>query len=127
MAELDTVEYSGSALDLGYRLNSGVTGVTLTVRDSGGNVVRTLEGTELDAGTHFLSWDGKTESGADASQGTYSLSIVERRGDESRAGTSLVRATVTGLENQTSGTELVTDVGGIGLGSVISIQEPSSS
>jgi flagellar basal-body rod modification protein FlgD len=114
-------------MDLGYRLDSGVTGVSLTVRDSGGNVVRTIEGAELEEGTHFLSWDGKTDGGTDAAQGTYSLSVVEQRGDQSETGTSLVRSTVTGLENRTSGTELLTDAGAIGLDSVVTIREPGSS
>ena len=125
--EAESVEYAGSPLDVGYRLSSGATGVTVTVRDAAGNVVRTLDGAELEEGSHFLTWDGKTESGADASQGTYSLSVVESRGDESKAGTSLVRAIVTGLENRTSGTELVTNAGGVDLGSIISIQEQNNS
>jgi flagellar basal-body rod modification protein FlgD len=123
----EEVEYAGSPMDLGYRLDSGVTGVSLTVRDSGGNVVRTIEGAELEEGTHFLSWDGKTDGGTDAAQGTYSLSVVEQRGDQSETGTSLVRSTVTGLENRTSGTELLTDAGAIGLDSVVTIREPGSS
>jgi flagellar basal-body rod modification protein FlgD len=126
-ARAEEVEYSGSPLELGYQLDRGATGVTLLVRDDSGNVVRTLEGTELDAGTHFLTWDGKTDSGTDVAQGAYSLSVVEQRGDGSGGGTSLVRSTVTGLENQTSGTELLTDAGPIGIDSVITIQEQSNS
>lgn len=125
--EAESVEYAGSDLQVGYSLDSTVTGVTLTIRDSAGDVVRTLEGSEFDAGMHFLTWDGKNDSGTEVSEGTYSLSVVEQSDESSGSGTSLVRATVTGLESGTSGTELITDAGAVELASVIAIHEDGDS
>ncbi len=47
-------------------------GVTLTVYDLSGRVVRTLEnGTRLPAGPHTTAWDGRDERGRDVASGVY--------------------------------------------------------
>lgn len=63
-----------------YKLSSDADKVTLTIKDSDGNVVRVLDG-ETDEGIHEIDvangkgWDGKDTAGAFVSQGTYTLTV----------------------------------------------------
>jgi flagellar hook assembly protein FlgD len=46
--------------------------VSVSVHDVAGRRVRTLASAErMDAGTHRLSWDGRSEAGADLPSGVY--------------------------------------------------------
>ena len=45
--------------------------MTLAVFDLTGRLVRVLERGERDAGVHRISWDGRDQSGAHASDGVY--------------------------------------------------------
>ncbi|MDQ6992367.1 MAG: FlgD immunoglobulin-like domain containing protein [Mariprofundus sp.] len=47
----------------------------VTILDNTGAVVRSMNFTNLPAGANSLSWDGMTDSGAGAVQGTYSINV----------------------------------------------------
>jgi len=44
---------------------------SLRIYDTAGRLVRTLVSGELDAGTHFVTWNGKTDSGNITASGVY--------------------------------------------------------
>lgn len=50
--------------------------VKLAIYNVRGELVRTLADREMDAGTHFLDWDGRDHSGATASSGVYLYRLV---------------------------------------------------
>jgi hypothetical protein len=50
--------------------------VRLSIHDAGGRLIRTLVDEDRGAGPHAISWDGKTDSGAEASSGIYCCSVI---------------------------------------------------
>jgi hypothetical protein len=44
---------------------------SLQIYDTAGRLVRTLISGELDAGTHFVTWNGKTDNGNITASGVY--------------------------------------------------------
>ena len=72
---------NGQKKTLGMDLSSSASEVTVTIRDSGGNAVRTRTLEDVQAGSHEITWDGTTDSGATAADGTYTFD-VEATGPE---------------------------------------------
>ncbi|BHH83374.1 flagellar hook assembly protein FlgD [Desulforhopalus sp. 52FAK] len=121
------ISYSGESVGFGYLLNTTAAEVTITLSQNGGTVA-TLEGTELSAGNHFLSWDGLTDDGEQAPVGDYDISIsATDSAGASVAVTSLIRSEVTGVDlGGTSGGTLITVAGEIPFSSIIGVFEPGS-
>lgn len=74
----NSTQFDGSnAVQLGYKLDSSVTSGTLTIKDSGGKVVRTIQltGADLENGEHKLSWDGKDDNGNILAEGDYTFQV----------------------------------------------------
>jgi flagellar basal-body rod modification protein FlgD len=75
-AESPTATVAGGKAAWSYSLDKAASAATLTVTDSTGQAVWTGSAPDLSAGTHAFTWNGKTASGAQASDGsTYTLSI----------------------------------------------------
>jgi flagellar basal-body rod modification protein FlgD len=72
---------NGQKKTLGMDLSSSASEVTVTIRDSGGNAVRTRTLEDVQSGSHEITWDGTTDSGATAADGTYTFD-VEATGPE---------------------------------------------
>ncbi|MHB8513485.1 MAG: FlgD immunoglobulin-like domain containing protein [Actinomycetota bacterium] len=65
---------TGSAVGINYSFTSTYwTTVTVMVKDSSGNVVRTLDREQAPSGSFSPSWDGKDSNGVPAPDGTYSI------------------------------------------------------
>jgi flagellar basal-body rod modification protein FlgD len=60
----------------GYNLGGAASNVTVTVKDSSGSAVRTLQLGAQSAGFQDFSWNGQTDSGSTAAAGTYSFSVA---------------------------------------------------
>ncbi len=69
----DAALTNGTA-DWNYTLAAPSAATTLTVTDANGNVVYSQAG-ETGAGDHAFSWDGKSLTGTQMPDGTYSLSV----------------------------------------------------
>ncbi|MCL2341264.1 MAG: flagellar hook assembly protein FlgD [Proteobacteria bacterium] len=99
-------------VQVGYKVDGAVTDATLTIKNSLGQTVATLKATDLSAGNHFLTWDGKDANGNAMAPGTYSITISAN----SAAGTSgtvspLVRAQVTGIDLSSPEAKVITAAG----------------
>jgi flagellar basal-body rod modification protein FlgD len=67
----------------GYELASPADRVSVEIKDANGLVVRTLKFDEgQDAGVQMFSWDGKTDSGEQAADGAYSITVAATLGNE---------------------------------------------
>ena len=67
---------SGASAVGGIDLGSAAQNVTVTVSDSSGNVVQTLNLGPMSAGFQDFAWDGSTSSGSAAPAGNYQFSVT---------------------------------------------------
>ncbi len=65
---------NGESSKASYTLDAGAQ-VTVTIRDSSGQTVRTLDLGSLDAGRYDLQWDGRNDAGEMMGDGTYEFSV----------------------------------------------------
>jgi len=102
---------NGSA-SFGYDLTNAASNVSLTIQDSSGNVVWSGTGSGSQ-GMNTLSWDGKTSSGTQLSDGgSYTLNVTATdAAGNSVYNYSTFTGPVTGVDSS-SGTTML-DVGGV--------------
>ena len=116
-----TLAYSGSAVNGGVNVSSAGD-VVLTIKDSNGNEVKTMDLGTQQAGLAPFSWDGTNDSGQTVSNGTYSISA--NNGGNSAALSTYAAGSVTGVGygGSTTGTYLqVAGIGGVPLSQVAQI------
>ena len=67
---------SGEVGDLSYVLNGAASSVKVSIYDSSGKLVRTLDQGGQATGEHEISWDGKDSNGNTMADGTYSFKVT---------------------------------------------------
>lgn len=109
----------GSGMDLakgsafaGVDLKSAADRVTVTIKDTNGLVVRTLELGNMDAGSQIFQWDGKANDGSAAADGSYTFSVAAVQGTNKVDATALSVGQVASVERTTAG--LTLNVGQMG-------------
>lgn len=107
----DTTSGTSSAYG-GVELASAADKVTVTVKDSNGLVVRTLDLGELKAGDSAFTWDGTSDSGAAAVAGTYTYSVEATQGSNKVTATALALGSVASVNR--NGSDLTLTVGALG-------------
>lgn len=123
------VMVAGSGLKLtdsgaagGVELKAAADQVVLTIKDVNGISIKTIDLGDLEAGTHNFTWDGKADSGAQAVNGAYSVSVVAKRGSDKVEASTLELAGV--LSVSRSGLEGVKlDLGQLGLAKMSDIKQ----
>ncbi len=122
-----TFNFTGDPVTLGYQLDGQAKEVTLALQLNG-VTVKTLKGTELTAGNHFLAWDGLTEDGTAAPVGKYSIVVQAKAGEgESVAAGPLIRSEVTGVDlNGEFGGILITRSGEVQFNTILGVYEKGS-
>ncbi len=122
--EADQVTLGATDTRLGYFLTGAVDQVDLVVRNDGGQTVAVLNGTDLDAGQHFFTWDGTDGNGKPLAAGNYQLELQAWLGGERVAGGSpLVRATVTGVDLTGLTSQLTTAAGAFSMSALATISQ----
>jgi len=66
---------SGTPGDMSYVLNGAASSVKVSIYDSSGKLVRTMDLGGQNSGENQISWDGKDNSGNKVSDGTYSFQV----------------------------------------------------
>jgi len=102
----------GTATTFGVTLGSDAEDVTVTIKDSSGNVVATLDMGDMSAGTQALHWDGVQDDGSTAADGSYSFSVSASSDSTAVTATALKYALVTGVTTDSS-SQLALDLGGV--------------
>ncbi|HTY69897.1 MAG TPA: flagellar hook capping FlgD N-terminal domain-containing protein [Alphaproteobacteria bacterium] len=124
------VQLAGGTAAINYTLTDATTAkVTITIKDSNGNVINTLTETPTQLGPQSVSWDGKNSNGTVVPDGTYSINI---QGFNSQNNPVSVTAGETGIVTGVSlvnGQVMLTTQGGqqIPISDVTSVAPPSSS
>ncbi len=118
-------EYNGEgAVQLGYQLDGTVTEAQITIQKNG-TTVAVLEGSELTAGNHFLTWDGLDTDGNPAEAGSYTFAISVKAGEgESVAAAPLIKSEVTGVDlTGDYGGQLSTVAGDVSFASILGVYD----
>ena len=106
--ELAANSSSGSTSTLsaygGFSLAQAADSVGVTVKDSTGATVRTINLGSLGAGVQDFSWDGTTDSGAKAAAGSYSYSVTAKAAGQKVSATTYSAQQVVGVSPQSDGT-----------------------
>jgi hypothetical protein len=99
---------------------------SIEIKDSAGNVIRKMEMKNLKAGANSTAWDGKTEEGATAPKGDYTMT-VEAWSSNGRKLAVQTRAEgiITGVNFTAHGAELLMGKQVISLADVKSITDPN--
>jgi len=93
----------GQAVAGAVDLPDSTSALNITVRDSTGQVVRTIPLGAHGTGQAQFVWDGKTDSGADAPADKYTFSADYRSGTATAAGTVSLAATIDSVKVTSDG------------------------
>ncbi|MHB9100718.1 MAG: flagellar hook assembly protein FlgD [Sulfuricella sp.] len=111
----------GSSLSLqngfaagGFELASSADMAVVSIKDAAGNVLHRMDMGAQKAGNVMFQWDGMTDSGANAANGTYTFEVSATQGGKKVEAVNLALGKVGSVSLGTSGVTLNTDV----LGSV---------
>lgn len=122
------VMIAGSGLQLsdagavgGLELSEGADRVTVTIKDANGLIMNVVDLGELDAGVHNFVWDGKTDTGAQAVNGSYSIAVSATRDGEKVQVDPLQLAGVLSINGSNQGVSL--NLGVLGLVSLDDIKQ----
>jgi flagellar basal-body rod modification protein FlgD len=118
----------GSSLQLvqggaigGVELNAPADEVSVAIKSSSGQVLRTLNLGAMNAGIHSFTWDGNTDNGTPAVNGNYSVSIVAKRGGEPVTASALAVGGVSSITR--AGQGMTVNVGSLGSFGLADIKE----
>lgn len=106
------MDLKNSAAIAGVELTGPADAVNVEIKDANGLVVRTLRLGEQDAGTTAFAWDGKSDTGAQAVDGHYSIAISATRGGDKVEATALGYGMVDSVVRDGQG--LSVNVGSVG-------------
>jgi len=97
----------GEASDIYLTLDDDAATLVANVYDSEGNIVGTMEMTDVEAGSHTFQWDGTDSDGDTVDDGTYTIlfTAYDSDGDEIDVSTTTT-GTVTGVETTDDGVVL---------------------
>lgn len=102
----------GVATTFGVTLASDAGDVTVSIKNSSGTVVATLDAGDMSAGTQSLTWDGVQDDGSTAADGSYSFSVSASSDGNAVTATALKYALVTGVTTDSSN-QVALDLGGV--------------
>lgn len=126
-ASFNTVNLTAGAAPqpLQFTLAGNAASVTITLQNSSGQVVRTLQAGALAAGPHALAWDGNGDGGVSLPSGTYTVAVQAASSNNTPIGaTTTSTGTVTGVTFDSSGNPLLNVNGfSVGMSSVSEIQK----
>lgn len=123
----NSFEFDGQPSTIGYELDGQASSVTLALQLDG-QTIATIQGTELDKGTHYLTWDGMTQNGDPAPVGNYKIIVSAKAAEgEVISAIPLVRSEVTGvdLDGEFGGT-LITSAGEVSFNTILGVFDKGS-
>lgn len=91
---------------LGMDLKEPADKVVVTIRDQAGNAVKTMDIGKQDQGLIPLAWDGMTDKGATAPDGSYKFDISATRGTDKVPVDSMAVVEVMSVSTGTGGVKL---------------------
>ena len=116
--------FINDSVNLSFNLNDPVQTVTITIRDSAGNVVNTITDTGLIGGNHSIEWNGENSDGIMMPQGNYSFSVLAINADNETVGVSpVISGQIEGVTFEDGNIVLIINGNKISMGDVIEITQ----
>ena len=117
----------GSTASLNFTLPGAAKEVTIKVKDSKGNLIRTLNLSNMNAGLNAVTWDGKDSMGNAMTAGSYSLSYAAKdAAGKSLAVSSKFSGVVTGVSYKNGVPVLEIGSAKVRVGDVIAVRQAAS-
>jgi flagellar basal-body rod modification protein FlgD len=122
--QVATLDSSGGTLTGAVAAPSGARAVTVTITNSNGALVDTLQVAPASSGLTSFTWNGANTNGAPAAAGQYRITATSSDGTTNTALTPLVAAKVQSVvvDSSTSALDVTTENGTVPLSSVVSLQ-----
>lgn len=117
----DSITLGEGGAHLGVELAGPADRVTVSIKDSSGRVIRTLDLGAQDEGVLPIDWDGLTDAGETAAAGQYTFSVSATRGSSNVETIALAYGQVEGLTYGANG--LIAIVSGLGRVSLDELRE----
>ncbi|MBC7414589.1 MAG: flagellar hook assembly protein FlgD [Herminiimonas sp.] len=103
----------------GIDLTQAADNVKVTVRDASGKAIHTIDLGSREIGTFPLEWDGKTDTGATAADGTYKFDVQATRGEVTASATALTFGQINSVSTNAHGVKVnVANVGAVDIAQV---------
>jgi flagellar basal-body rod modification protein FlgD len=123
------VQLAGSQATINYTITDPTTAqVKITITDSSGNVINTLNETPTTTGAQSIQWDGKNSSGTVVPDGTYTLNIQGFNSQGTAVNVTTGNSGIVASVTESNGQIMLTTQGGqqIPLSDVTSVTFPNS-
>ncbi len=111
---------SGTAF-AGMELKGDADSVVVSVKNSSGSVIRTLDLGAQKAGTVTFQWDGKNQNSLAQADGTYSFDVVAKNGTEKVTADKLALSGVDSVSLTSTGVKL--NISGVGQVDATSVKQ----
>jgi flagellar basal-body rod modification protein FlgD len=127
-ATSDTANLTGGQAQWTYNLPAAAADLKVQVLDSKGNIVSSSAPTDLTAGDHAFTWNGKDLSGAQLPNGgTYTLKVTATDATGTAlATTNYVQGVVTGVTQNNGSSSITVNGGSVDVSKVISINQAAT-
>jgi len=130
VADSDTFQFEGAAVELGYRFAGEVAGqvaqARVVVKNEAGLVVDEMQVNSPAEGEHFLPWTGSDGDGGQLPPGQYHIEVIGSLEDGTEVrGESLVGSRVTGVDFLNSENTLLTSNGRILISDISRVNNPT--
>ena len=102
----NAVTTSGTGGNFGVDLATGADNLSVTIKDSAGTTIRSLNLGAQNAGTIPLAWDGFANDGSVAKNGSYQFDVTATTAGQSVTANGLSYSQVMSVSNSTSGVKL---------------------
>ena len=110
-------------MDVGINLNDSASDVEIKIFNENGDLVRTDQLSNLEAGTTTYTWDGKSNSGTQLGEGNYRAEVSAKDGNNEINATTFLEGVVDKVKFSSSGVKLLVNGIDVGLGDVEEIGE----
>ena len=127
-ATSDTANLTNGQAQWTYNLPATASDLKVEVLDANGNVVHAEAPTNLAAGDHAFSWNGKDLTGAQQPNGgTYTLRVTATDATGTAlATTNYVQGVVTGVTQANGSTSITVNGGPVDWSKVVSVDQPAT-
>ena len=127
-AASDTANLTNGQAQWTYNLPTAASGLKVEVVDSLGNVLHAEAPTNLTAGDHAFSWNGKDLSGTQLPNGgTYTLKVTATDATGATlATTNYVQGIVTGVSQTNGATTITVNGGPVDMSKIVSVDQPAA-